>query len=136
MGSGRDQAVRRPKRRGQGGGGAWRLDGHKSFVLDGHTAGLILAVAATDSGLSLLAVDAGESGLTRTPLAALDQTRKLARLEVDAVTARAVRPARARPSSSAARSTRSTWPWSTRRSGISLAGPSGASRRSSTGART
>src|SRR5258708_25847143 len=64
-------------------GAAWRLDGHKSFVLDGHTAGLILAVAATDSGLSLFAVDAGESGLTRTPLAALDQTRKLARLEFD-----------------------------------------------------
>ncbi len=69
-------------------GAAWRLDGHKSFVLDGHTAGLILAVAATDSGLSLFAVDAGESGLTRTPLAALDQTRKLARLEFDGAAGR------------------------------------------------
>jgi alkylation response protein AidB-like acyl-CoA dehydrogenase len=71
-------------------GAAWRLDGHKSFVLDGHTAGLILVVAATDSGLSLFAVDAGESGLTRTPLAALDQTRKLARLEFEAVTGRLI----------------------------------------------
>ena len=34
----------------------WRLDGHKSFVLDGRTAGLILVVAATDAGLSLFAV--------------------------------------------------------------------------------
>src|SRR5882724_628055 len=39
-------------------GEAWRLDGHKSFVLDGATAGLILAVAATDAGLSLFAVQA------------------------------------------------------------------------------
>ena len=30
----------------------WRLDGHKSFVLDGYGAGLILAVAATGSGPS------------------------------------------------------------------------------------
>src|SRR5712672_2846900 len=29
-------------------GEAWRLDGHKSFVLDGATAGLILVAAATD----------------------------------------------------------------------------------------
>ena len=36
-----------------------RLDGHKSFVLDGATAQLILAVAATDTGLSLFAVQAG-----------------------------------------------------------------------------
>jgi alkylation response protein AidB-like acyl-CoA dehydrogenase len=39
-------------------GEAWRLDGHKSFVLDGATAGLILVVAATDAGLSLFAVQA------------------------------------------------------------------------------
>ena len=73
-----------------GTGSDWRLDGHKSFVLDGHTAGLILAVAATDAGLSLFAVDAGASGLNRTPLPTLDQTRKLARLEFDAVAARLI----------------------------------------------
>src|SRR6516164_5669434 len=27
----------------------WRLDGHKSFVLDGHAADLVLAVAATET---------------------------------------------------------------------------------------
>ena len=69
---------------------AWLLDGHKSFVLDGHTADLVLAVAATDAGLSLFAVDAGAAGLTRTPLPALDQTRKLARLEFDAVAGRLI----------------------------------------------
>jgi len=74
-------------------GAAWRLDGHKSFVLDGHSAGLILTVATTDAGLSLFAVDAvdaGAGGLTRTPLPALDQTRKLARLEFDAVSGRLI----------------------------------------------
>src|SRR5215471_7351573 len=71
-------------------GTGWRLDGHKSFVLDGHTAGLILAVAATDAGLSLFAVDAAAGGLSRTPLPTLDQTRKLARLEFDAVAGRLI----------------------------------------------
>jgi alkylation response protein AidB-like acyl-CoA dehydrogenase len=59
----------------------WRLDGQKSFVLDGATAGLILVAAATDAGLSLFAVTGDAAGLERTPLPTLDQTRKLARLE-------------------------------------------------------
>src|SRR5262249_30963738 len=58
-------------------GTGWKLDGHKSFVLDGATAGLILVVAGTDAGLSLFAVEAGAAGLTRATLPALDQTRKL-----------------------------------------------------------
>jgi alkylation response protein AidB-like acyl-CoA dehydrogenase len=62
-------------------GEAWRLDGHKSFVLDGATAGLILVVAATDAGLSLFAVEADADGLSRATLPTMDQTRKLARLE-------------------------------------------------------
>ena len=43
----------------------WVLDGRKSFVLDGHTADLILVVAAGDSGLSLFAVPADAAGLDR-----------------------------------------------------------------------
>ncbi len=70
-------------------GDGWSLDGHKSFVLDGAAATLLLVVARTgdadgeeeQGGLSLFAVDADASGLTRTPLATLDQTRRLARLE-------------------------------------------------------
>jgi len=61
--------------------GSWTLDGHKSFVLDGHTAGLVLVAARSEAGLSLFAVDAEAPGLTRTPLATMDQTRKQARLE-------------------------------------------------------
>jgi alkylation response protein AidB-like acyl-CoA dehydrogenase len=71
-------------------GGGWRLDGHKSFVLDGHAAGLILTVATTDTGLTLLAVDASAPGLTRSVLPTLDQTRKLARLEFSSVPARLI----------------------------------------------
>ena len=69
----------------------WRLDGHKSFVLDGHAADLVLAVAATETGqLSLFAVTATADGLTRRPLPTLDQTRKLARLAFDRTTARLI----------------------------------------------
>src|SRR5258708_7440640 len=73
-------------------GGGWVLDGHKSFVLDGHTASLILAVAKTDPGLSLFAVQADADGLTRKQLPTLDQTRRLARLEFSSVPARLIRP--------------------------------------------
>ena len=68
-------------------GDGWRLDGRKSFVLDGHTAGLILVVARTGERLSLFAVPGDAAGLTRTPLPTLDQTRKLARLDFDLVAA-------------------------------------------------
>jgi len=65
----------------------WQLDGRKSFVLDGHTANLILVVARAGDALSLFAVPAEASGLTRTALPTLDQTRKLARLDFAAVPA-------------------------------------------------
>jgi alkylation response protein AidB-like acyl-CoA dehydrogenase len=67
--------------------GGWRLDGRKSFVLDGHTAGLILVIGRTEAGLSLFAVQPGAAGLARTLLPTLDQTRKLARLDFDGVPA-------------------------------------------------
>jgi alkylation response protein AidB-like acyl-CoA dehydrogenase len=71
-------------------GEAWHLDGHKSFVLDGATAGLILVVAATDAGLSLFAVQADADGLSRVTLPTMDQTRKLARLEFAGTPARLI----------------------------------------------
>ena len=71
-------------------GPGWRLDGHKSFVLDGHGAGLILTVAAADIGLSLFAVDGVAAGLSRRVLPTLDQTRRLARLEFSDVPARLI----------------------------------------------
>lgn len=59
-------------------GDGWRLDGHKSFVVDGATANLILVIARTPAGLALFSA---ADGFSRTPLATMDQTRKLARLE-------------------------------------------------------
>ena len=64
-----------------GGGGEWTLDGHKNYVIDGHVADLVLAVARTEKGLSLFGVKGDAEGLTRTPLPTMDQTRKQARLE-------------------------------------------------------
>ncbi len=62
-------------------GEGWSLSGHKSFVIDGHVADLILVVGRTPAGLSLFGVKGDAEGLTRTPLATMDQTRKQARLE-------------------------------------------------------
>jgi alkylation response protein AidB-like acyl-CoA dehydrogenase len=69
------------------------LDGTKMFVLDGHLADLIVVAARLEGttgeeGISLFAVDGDAEGLTRTPLATMDQTRKQAKLEFAAVPAR------------------------------------------------
>ncbi len=60
--------------------GAWRIDGHKSFVLDGAVADLLLVIARTDSGPAVFAVAADAGGLVREPLPTMDQTRKQARV--------------------------------------------------------
>ncbi|MDQ1397990.1 MAG: hypothetical protein QOG64_3249, partial [Acidimicrobiaceae bacterium] len=62
-------------------GDGYSLTGHKMFVIDGHTADLIIVAARTGSGVSLFAVQGDASGLTRTALTTMDQTRKQARLE-------------------------------------------------------
>jgi alkylation response protein AidB-like acyl-CoA dehydrogenase len=72
--------------------GKFRLDGVKSFVLDGHTADLIVVPARRpgstgDAGLSFFTVPGDAPGLSRRPLKALDPTRKLARLEFRSVEA-------------------------------------------------
>jgi alkylation response protein AidB-like acyl-CoA dehydrogenase len=53
------------------------------FVLDGHTADLIVVAARTDAGVSLFHVDSGAAGLTREALSTMDQTRKQAKLTFD-----------------------------------------------------
>src|SRR5215510_12551256 len=63
-----------------------KLTGIKSFVVDGHTADLIVVVArqpgtSGGNGLSFFTVRGDAPGLTRTPLKTLDATRKMARLE-------------------------------------------------------
>jgi len=67
-------------------GSGFTLSGSKSYVLDGHTADLIVVLARApgssgDEGLSLFTVPGDAAGLTRTPLTTVDETRKLARLD-------------------------------------------------------
>jgi alkylation response protein AidB-like acyl-CoA dehydrogenase len=75
-------------------GNAWELTGTKSYVIDGATADLLLVTARSgtdpDAGVSLFAVSADASGLTRTRLTTMDMTRKQARIEFAGTPARLV----------------------------------------------
>ena len=71
-------------------GDSWKLNGSKSYVLDGHTASLIIVAARTSAGVSLFAVDGDAAGLTRTALSTMDQTRKQAKLDLADVSGRLI----------------------------------------------
>ncbi len=64
-------------------GDSWSLSGTKSFVIDGHTAGLLVVSAKTDAGISLFAVDASGDGVSAEALSTMDQTRKQAKVTLD-----------------------------------------------------
>ncbi|HXA21960.1 MAG TPA: acyl-CoA dehydrogenase family protein [Acetobacteraceae bacterium] len=73
-------------------GGKFRLDGVKSFVLDGHTADLIVVLgrrprSTGDEGLSFFTVPGDAPGLMRRALKVMDPTRKQAWLEFRSVEA-------------------------------------------------
>jgi len=73
-------------------GGGFRLDGVKSFVLDGHTADQIVVVARRpgttgDDGLSFFTVAGDAPGLERRALKVMDPTRRQALLEFRGVEA-------------------------------------------------
>jgi alkylation response protein AidB-like acyl-CoA dehydrogenase len=70
----------------------FRLEGAKSYVVDGHVADLLVvagrvAGTAGRDGLALFAVRADSSGVERRPLASMDPTRKLARIDFHGVQA-------------------------------------------------
>jgi alkylation response protein AidB-like acyl-CoA dehydrogenase len=76
------RAVRAPA-------GSWRLDGEKSYVVDGCTADALVVSARTDAGeVALFLVDAGTAGLDRSPLPTVDRTRRLASVRLAATPAR------------------------------------------------
>jgi alkylation response protein AidB-like acyl-CoA dehydrogenase len=71
-------------------GAKHKIDGVKSFVLDGHTANLIIVLARRPGstgadGLSLFKVAADAPGLERQRLETMDPTRKLAKLSFTGV---------------------------------------------------
>ncbi|MEQ1890332.1 MAG: acyl-CoA dehydrogenase family protein [Alphaproteobacteria bacterium] len=73
-------------------GGGYLLNGVKSFVLDGHTADLIVVLGrapgtADDAGLSFFTVRSDAKGLERRLLKSVDTTRKLAMLTFKSVQA-------------------------------------------------
>jgi alkylation response protein AidB-like acyl-CoA dehydrogenase len=68
-------------------GEEWRLDGTKSFVIDGVTADLLLVVARAEDGPGLFLVEPGAQGVTRTRVEWLDVTRELAVVELTDVVA-------------------------------------------------
>ena len=69
-------------------GGGYTIEGRKSFVTDGHTADLLVVAARAGRNVALFAVEGDAPGLTRTPLATMDLTRKQARLDLAATPAR------------------------------------------------
>jgi alkylation response protein AidB-like acyl-CoA dehydrogenase len=69
-------------------GEKWVLSGVAEIVVGGAQADLVLVAAGIDVGTALLAVAGDAAGFTRTPLTAMDQTRRLARLEFSDTPAR------------------------------------------------
>lgn len=68
----------------------WTLNGHYTQVIDGASADLLIVAARTpgsqgEQGISLFALPGDTSGVMRNPLATLDQTRRLARVELHEV---------------------------------------------------
>jgi alkylation response protein AidB-like acyl-CoA dehydrogenase len=60
-------------------GGGWTLTGAAHYVLNGDSAGLLVAAAARPAGgLGLFEVDPGQPGVDRHAAVAMDQTRRLA----------------------------------------------------------
>ncbi|WP_375483031.1 acyl-CoA dehydrogenase family protein [uncultured Mycobacterium sp.] len=68
----------------------WSISGHKTYVLDGAIADLVLVAARTGDQVAIFAVDGSSQALRRVPLQTMDQTRKQARIEFDNTPARLV----------------------------------------------
>jgi len=69
-------------------GDGYRIDGCCRFVVDGHTADLLIVAAraeGSERAVGLFALDPTAEGLTRRWLPTMDQTRKLAEVRFDAV---------------------------------------------------
>lgn len=73
--------------------GGWAITGEKTYVLDADAARRIYVQSATPSGPAVFAVDRDASGLTVTPLTAIDQTRRQATVCLRDVGARMLGPA-------------------------------------------
>ena len=73
-------------------GDVFAIDGTKSYVLDGHTASLVIVAAREpgtggEDGVGLFVAEGDADGLTRTKLETIDRTRKQAKLVFEGVRA-------------------------------------------------
>ena len=67
-------------------GDGWRLSGRKRFVLDGHTAGLLLVTArGPDGQIGIAAVDPDQPGIQRERIKTMDRTRANAEIRLEEV---------------------------------------------------
>ncbi|MET9087619.1 acyl-CoA dehydrogenase family protein [Streptomyces sp. NPDC004237] len=89
----KDDAEAVPDGDGDSDGAGHRVTGTKMFVVDGHSADLVLVVARAAGGPRLFAVEGTAPGVTRTRLETLDPTRRLARIDLDGAPALPVGPA-------------------------------------------
>lgn len=71
-------------------GDAYTISGEKMYVLDGHTANLIIVAARTNGAVSLFAVEGGAEGLETQALSTMDQTRKQAKVTFNNTPARLI----------------------------------------------
>jgi len=84
-----DRAATATRARPAASGAAeWMIDGHKNYVVDGDVAGLVVVSAVTGAGVSLFLVEGDATGLERSPLRTVDQTRRQARLRFEGTPAR------------------------------------------------
>ena len=66
----------------------WRLNGQKSMVIDGVSAGLLIVTAATSDGVGFFAVLTDDAGVEVTALPSSDLTRELAAVDLTDAPAR------------------------------------------------
>lgn len=71
-------------------GDGWVLEGKKAWVIDGHSADMLLVVArqpgtSGEEGLCVFAVDGNTDGVSREALTTMDQTRRLAEIKFSGV---------------------------------------------------
>jgi alkylation response protein AidB-like acyl-CoA dehydrogenase len=86
-------AASRADGAGDGGSGhAWVLSGAAHHVLDGDTAGVLLAAARAPDGIGLFEVDPGHPAVTRRAVTTMDTTRRLAVVALDRAPGRCLGP--------------------------------------------
>jgi alkylation response protein AidB-like acyl-CoA dehydrogenase len=86
----RARLARDPAASPAGDAAGWVLDGEYRYVVDGHSADLLILAArlpgtSAEQGIRLFALPAGTPGISREWLPTMDQTRKLAALRLERV---------------------------------------------------